>query len=253
MDRERTSPPSDVEQPLGLLVSVRSLAEAEIAMSCQVDILDVKEPNQGALGRASDDVLSEIATACSGRCTLSAALGELSEYGSDLPEIPDFLHGFQYLKCGLAGCGTEDWRHRVAGAWDQIRTVSQPVAVAYADHVQARSPSPWDLLEHAGQHGVDIMLIDTWSKSGNSTLDYLSHNDLVQLKKRASVLGIRFVLAGSLQESHLQSVAETGANWIGIRGAVCEGKRSAGLSLSRLQSFRKSVNAVNRIRLQASM
>ena len=42
----------------GLLVSVRSAAEALAALAGGADVIDVKEPNQGSLGAADDDTIS---------------------------------------------------------------------------------------------------------------------------------------------------------------------------------------------------
>ncbi len=39
-----------------LLVSVRSAAEAEIALSAGADLIDVKEPSRGSLGAADPAV-----------------------------------------------------------------------------------------------------------------------------------------------------------------------------------------------------
>ena len=61
----------------GLLVSVRSVAEAEIALAGGAAIIDVKEPSRGALGRADDTIIADIVRSVAGRAPVSAALGEL--------------------------------------------------------------------------------------------------------------------------------------------------------------------------------
>ena len=43
-----------------LLISARSAAEAKIVASAGVDIVDIKEPLNGALGLASPDTLKEV-------------------------------------------------------------------------------------------------------------------------------------------------------------------------------------------------
>ena len=42
----------------GLLVSVRSAAEALSALAGGADVIDVKEPNRGSLGAADDETIS---------------------------------------------------------------------------------------------------------------------------------------------------------------------------------------------------
>ena len=64
----------------GLLVSVRSAAEACAALAGGAALIDVKEPAHGPLGRASDDVIRAVMDAVGGRCAVSAALGELADH-----------------------------------------------------------------------------------------------------------------------------------------------------------------------------
>ena len=61
----------------GLLVSVRSVAEAQEAVAGGAAIIDVKEPSRGPLGRADADVTAAIAEAVAGRAQLTVACGEL--------------------------------------------------------------------------------------------------------------------------------------------------------------------------------
>lgn len=60
-----------------LLVSVRSAAEAEAALAGGADLIDIKEPTRGSLGRADDRVIADILRQVAGRRPVSAALGEL--------------------------------------------------------------------------------------------------------------------------------------------------------------------------------
>ena len=61
----------------GLLVSVRSAAEARIALEAGADLIDVKEPRRGALGAADPAVWKDVCRAVAGRVPVSVALGEL--------------------------------------------------------------------------------------------------------------------------------------------------------------------------------
>src|SRR5262245_1743855 len=63
-------PPLGARQPhaaAGLLVSVRSVAEAMVALGAGVDLLDVKEPSRGALGRADWHVIADVARCAAAR------------------------------------------------------------------------------------------------------------------------------------------------------------------------------------------
>ena len=139
----------------GLLVSVRSAAEALTALAGGADVIDVKEPNRGSLGAADDNTISDIVRAVDGRAPVSAALGELV----DLIDSPNgdrhgrLVDGVSLFKIGLARCATlNDWQARWQHATEAMVSTSsnrnaQPVAVVYADWRAAQSPSPHDILQ----------------------------------------------------------------------------------------------------------
>src|SRR5262245_44632800 len=82
----------------GLLVSVRSAEEAEAALAGSADLIDVKEPSRGSLGRADEATIAAVMRAVGGRRPVSAALGELRDDPS-----PCSIPGLTYVKWGLAG------------------------------------------------------------------------------------------------------------------------------------------------------
>src|SRR6478609_8313715 len=89
----------------GLLVSVRSAAEARTALAGGADIIDIKEPRRGALGPADPNVWKEIQETVGRRVPVSAALGEL--HSDEIGEFASRASGFVYAKIGLS-----DWRRR---------------------------------------------------------------------------------------------------------------------------------------------
>ena len=85
-----------------LLISVRSAAEAKLAVQAGADLIDVKEPNRGSLGMAHHETVSAVCDAVGSEVPVSAALGEWSPniltdacWHLELPVT--------YLKWGLAG------------------------------------------------------------------------------------------------------------------------------------------------------
>src|SRR5213082_3340205 len=77
-----------------LLVSVVSVEEARRALAGGADIIDVKDPNEGALGAPSPRTLSEVVREVGGRAPVSVALG-------DLPNLPHTAA----LASSSSGCG----------------------------------------------------------------------------------------------------------------------------------------------------
>src|SRR6266496_2650971 len=97
----------------GLLVSVRSVAEALTALAGGADVIDVKEPSRGSLGAADDDTISAVVRAVNGRAPVSAALGELVDLiGSPIGDgTPTLVDGVSLFKIGLARCrALNDWQ-----------------------------------------------------------------------------------------------------------------------------------------------
>ncbi len=70
--------------PIRLLVSVRDRSEAGAAVEGGADIVDVKEPDRGALGYAGEQTICEVLQAVSGSAPVSAALGECVEWLSPI-------------------------------------------------------------------------------------------------------------------------------------------------------------------------
>src|SRR5437762_7708685 len=125
----------------GFLISVRSAAEARVALSGGADIIDVKEPRRGALGPANPKVWGEIQAAIGQRVMGSVALGELLH--DSVESLAPQTIGFRYAKIGLAGCHrSRGWIARWISAIGKLPLTTHPVPVAYADWPRAHAPSP---------------------------------------------------------------------------------------------------------------
>ena len=236
-----------------LLVSVRSEQEATAAIAGGCDIVDIKEPNHGSLGRASFETINEIVEVCSlERIPVSAALGELPEWSDrdqrSVPNLSQLPIDLSYAKVGLAGMGNRpNWEHE----WLQLLN-SKPtenshswIAVAYADHLQANSPTVCDVLDVVTGIGAGTFagfLIDTFDKSSGNLFDCMSLDELVVIRKRLKQAGLLMALAGKLDQSLVATLANISPDVVAIRGAACEGSdRTSSVSQSRVAEFRQSL------------
>ena len=248
-----------------LLVSVRNAEEALSAIRGGADIIDVKEPAHGSLGRASLENLTAVAkclrgamadAGCSGAepVPLSIALGEVEEwsssssyFGHDGPLQPIAgTHGTldslcetisqlkpRYLKLGLSNVsGTTvpagSWRNAWIDARCSFEGDHEWVAVAYADHDRANAPTPDEVLDAALETNCSVLLIDTFVKDGTSLLDWLDVEQLAALRKRSYSHGLQLALAGKVTLSDLATLLPLQPDIIAVRGAVCEsGVRTA--------------------------
>ncbi|HVK11104.1 MAG TPA: (5-formylfuran-3-yl)methyl phosphate synthase [Gemmataceae bacterium] len=217
----------------GLLVSVRSAAEARAALAGGADLIDVKEPDRGPLGRADDQTIFEIVDAVAGRAPVSAALGEWRDNQAE--SIPDQL---RYVKWGLAGCRA-DWTRAVA----ELARVgpAAPVLVAYADSEAADSPPPDQLVDAACRHRFAAFLIDTTTKDGRTLLDWLPESTLMTFRDRLRAADVRLALAGSLDAPTIRCMAAVEPDWFAVRGAACVGGRGGTVCAERVRELRSVI------------
>ncbi len=232
----------------GLLISVTNLQEAELALDAGVDILDMKNPAEGALGRLPLTEIAEIVAATGNRCVTSATVG-------DLPMQPDLLRnavqevmatGVDIIKVGFFGSGQQlDVCAREIG---RLATAEgKLVAVLMADQQPAFSLVP--VLKAAGFHGV---MLDTANKQSGSLLDCLSEQDLQSFCSAAQAQNLLTGLAGSLREAHVPALLHLQPDYLGFRGAACmDLNRKASLDAGRLESIKKLLYKYNNAQREA--
>ena len=226
----------------GLLVSVRSRLEAEIALAGGADLIDVKEPANGPLGRAETKACHDIGNCISGRAPLSLALGELLELQLDSAGAKSTIIplGFQFAKVGLAGCESDrQWQ----ADWLRIASLLRPgttlIPVIYADSCEAKAPAPRDVLDIAFTGRSPFVLIDTFNKRGGALLDHLTMRALRTIANQCERQDIRLVLAGSLTQRTIQMVLPLDPAYVAVRGAACTGGRTGTIDLARVKTLRK--------------
>jgi len=218
-----------------LLVSVRDAAEAEAALAGGADLIDVKEPRRGPLGRADAGVIRSVVKAVGARAPVSAALGELRDAPlvSDVNALPTEVG---YLKWGLAGLQQEQWTEglRRARAFLPDRRV---VAVAYADWVPAEAPRPADVIGYACLFGFPAALIDTFSKDGSSLTEWLPTDQIREVVGMCRSAGVQIALAGSLGPAEIERLLPLAPDWFAVRGAACEGGRGGRVTADRVRAL----------------
>jgi uncharacterized protein (UPF0264 family) len=218
----------------GLLVSVRSLTEAQAAFAGGAALIDVKEPTRGSLGRADPETVTEIMTWVAGRRPVSAALGELLETPSPLPVL-----GLAYAKWGMAGCAERpDWQSHLTKAGEHLQAAApgcRLVAVAYADHGRAQAPPPECVWAFARDHGATLLL-DTFAKDGTTLLDWMTPGRIHEICAACRGEGVRVALAGSLGEKEIRTLLGARPDWFAVRGAACsEGDRGRAVDPLRVR------------------
>ncbi|HVW37597.1 MAG TPA: (5-formylfuran-3-yl)methyl phosphate synthase [Pirellulales bacterium] len=121
-----------------LLVSVRSVEEARIALDARVDLIDFKEPRRGSLGAVDASTAAEIIQAIGGRAPLSMACGELLSSASDVGQASagSSPSGRGWVRAEASSSTAADLRMKPAqtpGSWGIAALCRQPPpGVSYA-------------------------------------------------------------------------------------------------------------------------
>ena len=226
-----------------LLVSVRSLDEASLAAEAGVDLIDLKEPRRGSLGRVDLDVARLVCERLESAQPLSMALGELSEWSTaDWEMVRQIPRGIAFAKVGLAGCARiSDWRTIWRRAIGAFPAHCQAVGVIYADWQNVHAPEPDAILDAAASTGCRAMLIDTWRKEGGNVFAHCETAAIDALFRRGKACEMLTVLAGSLSLDDLEAALSLSPDYLAVRGAVCDGPRDGELCPDKLRQWCKLV------------
>ncbi|CBS89096.1 (5-formylfuran-3-yl)methyl phosphate synthase [Azospirillum lipoferum] len=201
-----------------MLASVTDPEEADLAVEAGADLIDLKNPREGALGALPADLIRACLATVSGRRPVSATIG-------DLPMDPDITAmavsrtaatGVDIVKMGIVAGGDPAACIEAAAL---ARGASALVGVILAD---LTPPTP-DLVHAMADAGFIGVMLDTGLKDGRSLRDHLSTDALADFIGRARDAGLSAGLAGSLRLADIPPLAALGPSILGFRGALCQG------------------------------
>jgi uncharacterized protein (UPF0264 family) len=225
----------------GLLVSVRNGQEASIAGRAGADLLDLKEPANGPLGRCDESVWIDVARRTRGRTPLSAALGEWHEWA----DLDDFavqvrlacLQGFRFAKIG-PGRSARDGGEGLETTYRRLQELGPRglgwIAVVYADCQRGESLDRNSILTMASKVGCAGVLIDTCDKSRPIFWD----EGWARYVRRVRGENLLVALAGGLTPKSIRRIATWQPDWFAVRGAACRGgDRESSVSYRRVRAL----------------
>jgi (5-formylfuran-3-yl)methyl phosphate synthase len=222
----------------GFLASVRSAEEALIALAGGADIVDVKEPSAGALGRADGESLAAIVGTIGGTRPVSATIGDLALD----PEIvvaavrETAASGVDIVKIGLfAG----DLDGTLAALASLTRAGVRLVAVAFAD----RTPDLATLVPRCAAAGFAGIMLDTADKGVGSLVAHLSLEAMARFVAAARAHGLLSGLAGALRLADIPALATLSPDYLGFRSALTVGGRDRAIDLAAVESVRRALDA----------
>ncbi len=225
-----------------LLVSAKNVEEALLLAALGVDIIDLKDPNIGALGALDLTLTQEIVTVVSGKAVISATVGE---HHVDLAVLLNAIGartalGIDIIKIAVNAAILND---------DFIKAMQvlaeqgvQLVALIFAD--AGIDESALKMIKQAGFYGA---MLDTQNKA--LSLTQIAPNNSLQ----SFVLGckknhLKSGLAGSLKPQHLESLLHLQATYLGFRGSVCDnGMRNTAINSNKVIELKNVLLKHNKI------
>jgi uncharacterized protein (UPF0264 family) len=241
---------------LKLLISPVDEKEAEEVIAGGANILDVKNPKEGALGANFPWIIKRIRQITPKNIEVSCTLGDVPNLpgATSLAALGAATTGVDYIKAGLYGLKTKEeavyLMQSVAKAVRDYNSSIKVVATGYADARRVGSVNPMLIPDIAHEAEADIAMIDTAIKDGKNLFAFLTINQLRNFVNAAHDRGLEAALAGSLRKEDLSAVYALGADVVGLRGAACtHGDRVDG-RITR-ETVRELVEVVRRIEKQA--
>ena len=217
----------------GMLASVNSLAETRLILNTSVDIIDLKQPAQGALGALSAELVRQIVEEVKHKKPVSATVG-------DLPMQPELIKnavsamadtGVNYIKIGFFPGG--DWPGTLSELHQLTQKGHQLIAVLFAD-----TQPDISIIKSLKNTGFTGVMLDTMDKSKGSLPQVMSTSaihDFVSTSKDADLL---CGLAGSLKKENIPELLNLNVDYLGFRGALCEQhNRTAKLNTDAINSI----------------
>ena len=210
-----------------LLISPMNEKEASEAIAGGADIIDVKNPKEGALGANFPWVIKKIREITPKNIQVSCTLG-------DVPNLPGSISlaalgaaslGVDYIKVGLYGFKTAEEAifllQNVNKAAKECNPKIKIVAAGYADAERIGAIEPMLIPEIASKAQVDVAMLDTAIKDGKNLFNFLTAKQLEKFVDSSHKFGLEAALAGSLRKQDLPVVYGLGADIAGLRGAAC--------------------------------
>jgi uncharacterized protein (UPF0264 family) len=216
-----------------LLVSVRSEDEAVVAVEAGADIIDLKDPQTGALGALPIEQIAAIVARVRalGAAPVSATIGDLAD--GEIQEMKRRVQataatGVDFVKVGIARGSHAHETLQILGG---LQATIVPLFLADAG-------LDFTLIEAACAAEFPVVMVDTADKRAGSLFDFVPRKTLQRFVETIHDAGARAGLAGSLRFEHAPLLCELSPAIAGFRGALCEGTRAGRLVPEKISALR---------------
>ena len=220
-----------------LLASVSSPEEAALVAASGANIIDLKNPQNGALGALPVTTIRTIVNALNGVKPVSATIGDLPFVAEQIsePVIHTKESGVDIIKIGVFGDASN--RDTLAFLARLAQKGSRFVLVYFAEDLPEKID--FAFLRTCGIYGV---MIDTRNKHDGNLRAKISMERLEYFCQGARSSGLLCGLAGSLKATDIPALLTLQPDYLGFRGALCEdGKRSEVINERALKRIRQMI------------
>ena len=225
-----------------LLISVKNVKETLVALDAGVDIIDLKDPDNGALGALDVDTSTNILQAISGATIVSATVGECHASLSDLIfDIRTRVEiGADIVKIAVSELFYgADFLIEISKLTNEGIKI---VAVFFADE-----SIDLNLLKKSQQMGFFGAMLDTKYKQQN-LLQSFTTSDLQIFTQKCNQHQLQYGFAGSLKSQDIENLMKFNPTYIGFRGGVCENNiRKSALSPRKVLEVNNMLHTHNKI------
>ena len=231
-----------------LLISVNNIKETIVALAAGVDIIDLKDPENGALGALDAVTSANILQVINGAATVSATVGEhhtsIKELIFDIRSCVEI--GVDIVKIAVSTLFYEaDFRMEICKLTNEGVKI---VAVFFADE-----PIDLNLFKNMQQMGFFGAMLDTNNKQ-QSLLQTLTTSDLQIFTQKCNQHQLQFGFAGSLKSQDIAKLMMFNPTYIGFRGGVCENNvRKLALSACKVLEVKNMLHESNKINENAQI
>ncbi len=208
----------------GMLASVSNLQEAKIALRENVDIIDLKDPSQGALGAVGIEIAEEVVEFVSGQCLVSATIGDLPMQATLIAEAITTMAatGVDIIKVGVFDDLTDEV---IASLQEQaIRGVKGIDGKQFTIVIVFFVDKGLDLekISDLAKAGIRGVMLDTADKTKGNLRSHMQDKEIESFVSHTRSYGLLAGLAGSLKASDIAPLLELEPDYLGFRGALCQ-------------------------------
>ena len=206
-----------------ILASIKNISEAKILINSEIDIIDLKDPSNGALGKLENNDIKDIINFIDKKKLTSSTIGDLPNDGDLISKIVDELSNtdIDFIKIGV-------YENNYINTLSKIKSCKKLIAVFFADKFLPTNKEIL-ILKKSGFSGV---MIDTSNKNSGNLFNHISDIDVRNFILNAKKLNLLTGIAGSINSSHINQIVKLNPNYMGFRGALCEDKKMRSSKIS---------------------